>query len=74
VHKWPVGFVIHKNQYAISVPASKQYAAEKLSDRAIGYGIPGERVDGTNMGEVYAAFKRAADRARIGEGPALIET
>ncbi|HDU1238807.1 TPA: thiamine pyrophosphate-dependent dehydrogenase E1 component subunit alpha, partial [Listeria monocytogenes] len=74
VHKLPVVFVIHNNQYAISVPASKQYAAEKLSDRAIGYGIPGERVDGTNMGEVYAAFKRAADRARNGEGPTLIET
>lgn len=74
VHKLPVVFVIHNNKYAISVPASKQYAAEKLSDRAIGYGIPGERVDGTNMGEVYAAFKRAADRARNGEGPTLIET
>lgn len=74
VHKLPVVFVIHNNQYAISVPVEKQYAAEKLSDRALGYGIPGVRVDGTNMTEVYLAFKEAADRARRGEGPTLIET
>ncbi|MBC1935015.1 thiamine pyrophosphate-dependent dehydrogenase E1 component subunit alpha [Listeria grandensis] len=74
VHKLPVVFVIHNNQYAISVPVEKQYAAEKLSDRALGYGIPGVRVDGNNMTEVYLAFKEATDRARRGEGPTLIET
>ncbi len=74
VHKLPVVYVIHNNKYAISVPAEKQYAAEKLSDRALGYGIPGVRVDGNNMSEVYLAFKEAADRARKGEGPTLIET
>ncbi|AQY51078.1 2-oxoisovalerate dehydrogenase E1 component, subunit alpha [Listeria weihenstephanensis FSL R9-0317] len=74
VHKLPVVFVIHNNQYAISVPVEKQYAAAKLSDRALGYGIPGVRVDGNNMTEVYLAFKEATDRARRGEGPTLIET
>ncbi|MBC1974703.1 thiamine pyrophosphate-dependent dehydrogenase E1 component subunit alpha [Listeria booriae] len=74
VHKLPVVFVIHNNQYAISVPVEKQYAAKKLSDRALGYGIPGVRVDGNNMAEVYLAFKEAVDRARRGEGPTLIET
>ncbi|WP_088809969.1 MULTISPECIES: thiamine pyrophosphate-dependent dehydrogenase E1 component subunit alpha [Listeria] len=74
VHKLPVVYVIHNNKYAISVPAEKQYAAKQLSDRAIGYGMPGERVDGNNITEVYTAFKRAVDRARAGEGPSLIET
>ncbi|WP_239254130.1 thiamine pyrophosphate-dependent dehydrogenase E1 component subunit alpha [Listeria ilorinensis] len=74
VHKLPVVFVIHNNQYAISVPAKKQYAAEKLSDRALGYGIPGKRVNGNNLTEVYLAFKEARDRAVNGEGPTLIET
>ncbi|WP_163652832.1 thiamine pyrophosphate-dependent dehydrogenase E1 component subunit alpha [Listeria sp. PSOL-1] len=73
VHKLPVVFVIHNNKYAISVPAEKQYAAAKLSDRALGYGIPGARVDGKNLAEVYLAFKEATDRARKGEGPTLIE-
>ncbi|MGX7031669.1 thiamine pyrophosphate-dependent dehydrogenase E1 component subunit alpha [Vagococcus zengguangii] len=74
VHKLPVVFVIHNNHYAISVPAEKQFAAKKLSDRALGYGIPGVQVDGHNFAEVYLAFKEAADRARRGEGPTLIET
>lgn len=74
VHKLPVVFVIHNNKYAISVPAEKQYAAKTLADRAIGYGIPGESVDGNDIASVYSAFKRATDRARSGEGPTLIET
>ncbi|EFI83754.1 thiamine pyrophosphate-dependent dehydrogenase E1 component subunit alpha [Listeria grayi] len=74
VHKLPVVFVIHNNKYAISVPAEKQYAAKTLADRAIGYGIPGESVDGNDMASVYSAFRRAVERARNGEGPTLIET
>ncbi|CAO1611045.1 Branched-chain alpha-keto acid dehydrogenase, E1 component, alpha subunit [Brochothrix thermosphacta] len=74
VHRLPVVFVIENNQYAISVPKELQFAADKLSDRAIGYGIPGETVDGNDMVAVYLAFKRAVTRARDGEGPTLIET
>ncbi|PWA13198.1 2-oxoisovalerate dehydrogenase [Pueribacillus theae] len=73
VHKLPVIFFCENNQYAISVPASKQLACEKVSDRAIGYGMPGFTVDGNDPLAVYEAVKRAAERARKGEGPTLIE-
>ncbi|MCD7033228.1 thiamine pyrophosphate-dependent dehydrogenase E1 component subunit alpha [Metabacillus sp. GX 13764] len=74
VHKLPVIFMCENNKYAISVPYEKQVACEKISDRAIGYGMPGETVDGNDPLEVYKAVKEAADRGRRGEGPTLIET
>ncbi|WP_347862790.1 thiamine pyrophosphate-dependent dehydrogenase E1 component subunit alpha [Salimicrobium sp. PL1-032A] len=74
VHKLPVIFMVENNKYAISVPVEKQIACEKVSDRAIGYGMPGETVDGNDPLAVYEAVKRAADRGRNGEGPSLIET
>lgn len=74
VHKLPVIFMCENNKYAISVPLSKQLACEKVSDRAVGYGMPGYTVDGNDPLEVYRVVKEAADRARRGEGPTLIET
>ncbi|WP_102274638.1 thiamine pyrophosphate-dependent dehydrogenase E1 component subunit alpha [Cytobacillus massiliigabonensis] len=74
VHKLPVIFVCENNKYAISVPIEKQLACEKVSDRAIGYGMPGVTVDGNDPLEVYKAVKEAADRGRRGEGPTLVET
>ncbi|WP_455663057.1 thiamine pyrophosphate-dependent dehydrogenase E1 component subunit alpha [Pradoshia sp.] len=74
VHKLPVIFMVENNKYAISVPIEKQLACENVSDRAIGYGMPGITVDGNDPLEVYKAVKEAADRARRGEGPSLIET
>jgi 2-oxoisovalerate dehydrogenase E1 component alpha subunit len=74
VHKLPVILMCENNKYAISVPYDKQVACEKISDRAIGYGMPGITVDGNDPLEVYAAVKEAADRGRRGEGPTLIET
>ncbi|BAB06482.1 thiamine pyrophosphate-dependent dehydrogenase E1 component subunit alpha [Halalkalibacterium halodurans] len=74
VHKLPVIFMCENNKYAISVPIEKQLACEKVSDRAIGYGMPGVTVDGNDPLAVYEAVKQAADRARRGEGPSLIET
>ncbi|MGI8316213.1 thiamine pyrophosphate-dependent dehydrogenase E1 component subunit alpha [Halobacillus mangrovi] len=74
VHKLPVIFMVENNKYAISVPVSKQLACEKVSDRAIGYGMPGYTVDGNDPLAVYEAVKAAADRGRTGEGPTLIET
>ncbi|KHE71824.1 thiamine pyrophosphate-dependent dehydrogenase E1 component subunit alpha [Halobacillus sp. BBL2006] len=74
VHKLPVIFMVENNKYAISVPVAKQLACEKVSDRAIGYGMPGYTVDGNDPLAVYEAVKAAADRGRNGEGPTLIET
>lgn len=74
VHKLPVIFMCENNKYAISVPIEKQLACENVSDRAIGYGMPGVTVDGNDPLEVYKAVKEAADRGRRGEGPSLIET
>lgn len=73
VHKLPVIILVENNEYAISVPIDKQLGNPKVSDRAIGYGMSGVTVDGQNPLEVYKAVKEAADRARRGEGPSLIE-
>ncbi len=74
VHKLPVIFMCENNKYAISVPLEKQLACEYVADRAIGYGMPGFTVDGNDPLAVYGAVKEAADRARSGGGPTLIET
>jgi TPP-dependent pyruvate/acetoin dehydrogenase alpha subunit len=70
----PFVLIIENNQFAYSTPTSKQYAAQKLSDRAVGYGIPGVTIDGTDVGRVYETCHAAVERARAGEGPTLIET
>lgn len=72
VHKLPVIIMCENNQYAISVPVHKQLSG-KVSDRALGYGFPGIRVDGNDALAVYAAVKEARERAVRGEGPTLIE-
>ncbi|KQU25013.1 2-oxoisovalerate dehydrogenase [Bacillus sp. Leaf13] len=74
VHKLPVILMCENNQYAISVPIEKQLACKKVSDRAIGYGMPGVTVDGNDPIEVYQVVKEAAERGRRGDGPSLIET
>ncbi|KAF1679707.1 3-methyl-2-oxobutanoate dehydrogenase subunit alpha [Bacillus mexicanus] len=74
VHKLPVIFMCENNKYAISVPYDKQVACENISDRAVGYGMPGVTVNGNDPLEVYQAVKEARERARSGEGPTLIET
>lgn len=74
VHKLPTIVMVENNKYAISVPYERQVAAKNVSDRAIGYGMPGFTVDGTDVLAVYEVVKQAADRARDGEGPTLVET
>lgn len=74
VMKLPFIMIIENNQFAYSTPNHKQFAAKKLSDRAVGYGIPGFTIDGTDVELVYATCKQAVERARKGEGPTLIET
>ncbi|WP_439116327.1 pyruvate dehydrogenase (acetyl-transferring) E1 component subunit alpha [Paludifilum halophilum] len=66
-------FFTQNNQYAISVPVSKQMKSETIAQKAIAYGIYGIQVDGNDALAVYQATKEAADRARKGEGPTLIE-
>lgn len=73
VQKLPFICVIENNEYAISVPSHLQYAAEKLSDRALGYGIHGERVDGNDPIAMYKAMHEARERALSGEGSTLLE-
>lgn len=74
VHKLPIIFMCENNKYAISIPVEKQLACKNVSDRAIGYGMPGYTIDGNDPLAVYKAVKEAADRGRRGEGPTLIET
>jgi 2-oxoisovalerate dehydrogenase E1 component alpha subunit len=69
----PVIFFCENNRYAISVPAEKQVAIDNVADRAAGYGFPGVIVDGTDVLAVYQVVREAAERARRGDGPTLIE-
>lgn len=73
VRRAPVLFFCVNNQYAISLPASRQTASESFAAKGAAYGIPGVQVDGNDVLAVYAATKEAADRARRGEGPTLLE-
>src|SRR5262245_24007328 len=68
----PTVFFCENNQWAISVPLGQQVAG-RIADRAAGYGFPGTRVDGTDALSVYAVVRAAAERARRGEGPYLVE-
>jgi 2-oxoisovalerate dehydrogenase E1 component alpha subunit len=72
IHDLPVVFIIENNLYAISTPLEKQSAVPP-HERAKGYGIPGFLADGTDVLDVYEKTKAAADRARRGEGPSIVE-
>ena len=69
----PVIFVCENNLYAMSVPWSKATKLPDVASRACAYGIPGEVVDGMDVLAVRGAVVKAAERARSGEGPTLIE-
>lgn len=69
----PVVFFVQNNEFAISVPLSRQTAAPSLAHKAIGYGMPGRRVDGNDVAAVLAVLGEAVDRARSGGGPTLVE-
>jgi len=73
VYKLPVITMVENNGYAISIPAERQLGCEKVSDRAIGYGMPGYTVDGNDPLAVYEAVQEARELAINGEGPTLIE-
>jgi pyruvate dehydrogenase E1 component alpha subunit len=72
VYGAPTILFCQNNGWAISVPLAQQTAAP-IADRAVGYGFPGVRVDGNDVLAVYRVTREAAERARAGEGPTLIE-
>ena len=69
----PAIFCLENNQTALSTPLTDQSAVRVFADKAIGYGIPGVTIDGTDPDAIAATFTWAAERARSGEGPTLIE-
>ncbi|MBB3908450.1 pyruvate dehydrogenase (acetyl-transferring) E1 component subunit alpha [Anoxybacillus rupiensis] len=73
VFQAPVVFFNQNNQYAISVPITKQMNSQTIAQKALAYDIPGVRVDGNDVLAVYFETQKALERARNGEGPTLIE-
>lgn len=71
--KLPLVFVCQNNLYAEYTDFANSTAAPDIASRAAGYGIVGEKVDGTDPHAIYAAAGRAIARARSGEGPTLLE-
>ena len=71
--KLPAVFCVQNNQTALSTTIAEQSAVRVFADKAIGYGIPAITIDGTDAEAIAAAFTWAAERAREGHGPALIE-
>ena len=69
----PLVLLCNNNSWAISTPLSAQTRAETLADKAVGYGMPGVRVDGLDVLAVYEAAREAVERARNGGGPTFIE-
>jgi len=73
VQKLPVVYFVNNNAYAYSTPQSLQMNIENVADRAQGYGIPGDIVDGNDIIAVYHAARKVIDHARSGGGPSLVE-
>jgi pyruvate dehydrogenase E1 component alpha subunit len=73
VFQVPAIFICQNNQWAISMPRTKQTRSKTIAQKALAYGIPGIQVDGNDILATYAAAKEAVDRARSGGGPTLIE-
>ncbi|MEA2336509.1 MAG: 2-oxoisovalerate dehydrogenase component [Thermoanaerobaculia bacterium] len=71
--KLPAVFCVQNNQTALSTTVAEQSAVRVFADKAIGYGIPAITIDGTDPDAIAAAFTWAAERAREGQGPSLIE-
>jgi pyruvate dehydrogenase E1 component alpha subunit len=73
VYQVPVIFVCQNNHWAISLPRSRQTHSKTLAQKALAFDMPGTQVDGNDVIAVYKAAREAAERARKGEGPSLIE-
>ena len=72
VEKLPLVLVIADNQYAYSTPTSRQFACADLADKAAGYGVEAQSVDGTDLSACLKVVGSAVARARAGDGPQLI--
>lgn len=72
VEKLPLIISVANNQFAYSTPTNRQYACKTLVDRAVGYGIEGYEIDGTDLSACLETFGKAVRRAREGHGPQMI--
>lgn len=72
VEKLPLVLIVANNQYAYSTPTSRQFACESLADRAMGYGIEAQSVDGTDLTACLKTVSDAVDKARAGHGPQMV--
>jgi len=73
VFQTPTIFICQNNQWAISVPRSRQTRSETIAQKSLAYGMPGIQIDGNDILASYAAAREAVQRARSGGGPTLIE-
>jgi pyruvate dehydrogenase E1 component alpha subunit len=73
VFKAPVVLICQNNQWAISVPLSRQTASETIAQKAVAYGFDGLRVDGNDVFAVFRTVSEAVEKARSGGGPTFIE-
>jgi pyruvate dehydrogenase E1 component alpha subunit/2-oxoisovalerate dehydrogenase E1 component alpha subunit len=73
VEKLPLVLVVANNQYAYSTPTSRQFACRALIDKALGYGVQGHTVDGTDLTACLKVMSEAIANARAGRGPQLVE-
>ena len=71
--KLPVVYLCENNEFGLSTAMSESTAVDRISKRAASYGMPGETIDGNDIAAVFAVVTRAAERARSGQGPTLIE-
>ncbi|MGH2525319.1 MAG: thiamine pyrophosphate-dependent dehydrogenase E1 component subunit alpha [Actinomycetota bacterium] len=74
IYELPVVWVVNNNLYAYSAPNPLEFPVPTVAERAGAYRMPGVRVDGANVLDVYRAASEAVDRARVGGGPTLIES
>jgi TPP-dependent pyruvate/acetoin dehydrogenase alpha subunit len=73
IYKLPVIFVCENNRYALSMSIERHLPVANVADRAAAYGMPGVIVDGNDLIAVHEAAQAAINRARVGEGPTLLE-
>ncbi len=74
IKRLPVVWVVNNNQFAYSTPNRGEFAVPTIAERGPAYGMPGYRIDGTDVLRVYSTVRDAVERARRGEGPTLIES